>query len=119
MTNQKVTLPADVAQALESALDNWCGNKERLLSVHAMPSDWLGGLEPLNTLDMITLASALINGYEIEKTPEEKVSYYYKFLIAKKEDPRYYGDWKYNTGAVDAIKETLNLLDIKIEGVNA
>jgi hypothetical protein len=59
--------------------------------------------------------AALYIGWEIEQTPEEKVREYYERV-----KPGSYhcelqpGDYK-----ISAIKHTLNLLGIKIEGVNA
>lgn len=47
-------------------------------------------------------------GYEIEKTPEEKVAAYYEELREEFEGE-----------AMAAVASTLNLLGIKIEGVNA
>jgi len=52
----------------------------------------------------LLLAQTLIIGYEVEQTPEENVTEYYK-----------------NGGHIERIvvRETLNRLGIKIEGVNA
>ncbi|MCY8291565.1 hypothetical protein MOD67_13850 [Bacillus licheniformis] len=41
---------------------------------------WADMFSCLNELDLATLAAALINGYEVEKTPEEKVREYFKEL---------------------------------------
>jgi len=76
--------------------------------------------EVLNDLSLVALAAALINGYEIEKSPEQKVREYYGFnhdehhkvLTAS---PR----GQYTSGVADGIRKTLDLLGIKIEGVNA
>ncbi|MED1742030.1 hypothetical protein P4U97_21470 [Bacillus swezeyi] len=73
----------------------------------------------LYDLDLLTLAAALINGYEVEKTPEEKLRQWF-------EEEREIGDEYYNRGeehrsqeVVQTIIDTLNILGIKIEGVNA
>lgn len=59
------------------------------------------------------LMSALINGYEVEKSPEEKVrAYYNEFSV----DKRHLTGSQYAVGY--AILNTLNILGIKIEGVN-
>ncbi|NUJ16264.1 DUF1642 domain-containing protein [Bacillus glycinifermentans] len=63
-----------------------------------------------NELDLFDLGftdflAALINGYEVEKTPEDKVREYFVNL-SESCDRR-------------AVISTLNLLGIKIEGVNA
>ncbi|WKT37422.1 hypothetical protein [Bacillus amyloliquefaciens] len=77
----------------------------------------LGG--KLAKLDLLTLAAALVNGYEAEATPEEKVREYYEKLWADYCD----SDDGLNEIACEsarhAVKETLNLLGIKVEGVNA
>lgn len=56
------------------------------------------------------LMQALVNGYEVEKTPEEMVREFYESL---------------NTSEVwepkkrDGVEQTLNILGIKIGGINA
>ncbi|WP_144482242.1 hypothetical protein [Bacillus pumilus] len=73
----------------------------------------------LNDLSRVSLAAALINGYEISKSPEEKVREYYKANYAKHEKSKPYSDDDYYTTGVSAgISRTLDLLGIKIEGVN-
>lgn len=70
----KPTITKEQAKAIESCAMN-CGDtyKERLIRGHADDSgDWSGEYAPLNDLDIMTLAAALVNGYEVEKTPEEK-----------------------------------------------
>ncbi|WP_226570338.1 DUF1642 domain-containing protein [Bacillus stratosphericus] len=71
-------------------------------------------------LDLLNFAAALINGYEIEKTPEEKVREYYAFNHDERckvltASPR----GQYTSGVADGIRKTLDLLGVKIEGVNA
>ncbi|MED0863782.1 hypothetical protein [Bacillus safensis] len=74
----------------------------------------------LNDLSRVSLAAALINGYEIEKSREQKVREYYKANYAKHERSKPYSDDDYyTTGVLTGISRTLDLLDIKIEGVNA
>ncbi|MGG1419095.1 hypothetical protein ABE220_09490 [Bacillus subtilis] len=46
--------------------------KSDVLEYHAT-GEWLEHCYSLNDLDNLTLAAALVNGYEVEKTPEEKV----------------------------------------------
>lgn len=74
----------------------------------------------LNKLSLVSLAAALINGYEIVMTPEEKVRAYYKANYAKHEKSKpFSGEDHYTTGVSQGIKRTLEHLGIKIEGVNA
>lgn len=71
-------------------------------------------------LSPIELADALINGYEVEKSPEQKVRDYYESNYAKHEKSKpFSGEDHYTTGVSQGIKRTLEHLGIKIEGVNA
>ncbi|MCD2370908.1 hypothetical protein LQ247_20050 [Bacillus sp. BS3(2021)] len=79
---------------------------------------WAGMFSCLNDLDLMTLAAALINGYEVEKTPEESVREFYDSFEC---GPRMYpAEMSFrNEEYRRIIKCTLNRLGIKIEGVNA
>jgi Protein of unknown function (DUF1642) len=67
--------------------------------------------------DEISLMSALVNGYEIKKPSEEKLREYYNYhtLDGDLENTFSHG---YNVGVQSGIEEALNILGIKIEGVN-
>lgn len=56
-----------------------------------------------------TFLKALVNGYEVEETPEDKVRYYYMKQSR-------IGDLIDSTDY--AIRHVLDLLGIKIEGIN-
>ncbi|EDW22610.1 hypothetical protein FO510_05305 [Bacillus pumilus] len=74
----------------------------------------------LNDLSRVSLAAALINGYEVTKSPEQKVRDYYEANYAKHERSKPFSDDDYYTAGVsNGIKQTLDHLGIKIEGVNA
>ncbi|MCY8472388.1 hypothetical protein [Bacillus halotolerans] len=78
--------------------------------------------QPIASMDIVTLAAALVNGYEVEKTPEEKVREYFEDVKNRREKRRDAGlfeSFRYNDGKVDGIRNTLDYLGIKIEGVNA
>jgi hypothetical protein len=68
------------------------------------------------------LAVALVNGYEVEQTPEDKVRERYSRAVA---DMRFHrekcqiGMEKYFDGYTSGIFDCLDDLNIKIEGVNA
>lgn len=82
-------------------------------------SDDTPEFQPIASMDLMTLAAALVNGYEVEKTPEEKLREYYESLwsdYCDSDDPFIEVACE---SARAAVKETLNLLGIKIEGVNA
>ncbi|WP_253294939.1 hypothetical protein [Bacillus atrophaeus] len=77
---------------------------------------------PLLDLGIITLAASLINGYEVEKTPEEKVREYFEGVRNSRDERYLAGDIegkRFHAGALVGICNTLGLLGIKIEGVNA
>ncbi|WP_077736238.1 DUF1642 domain-containing protein [Bacillus sonorensis] len=93
---------AEAIQFLRSGGNDW--TEDDILE-HHVANRWFNEYAPLNNLYTIVLAAALINGYEVEKTPEEKVREYFVDL-AESCDRR-------------AVISTLNLLGIKIEGVNA
>ena len=81
---------------------------------------WADMFSCLNDLDIMTIAAALINGYEVEKTPEEKVREYYAANYQRHEQsmPRSKDDF-YTSGVAEGVRNTLDCLGIKIEGVNA
>ncbi|AFJ62018.1 MULTISPECIES: hypothetical protein [Bacillati] len=76
----------------------------------------------LYNLDLLTLATALINGYESEPTPEEKLRDYYEHINRSRDERYVAGDIeakRHNAGVLTGIRNTLDLLGIEIEGVNA
>ncbi|MCR9040794.1 hypothetical protein QRX25_14975 [Bacillus sp. L381] len=93
--------------------------KSDVLEYHAT-GEWLEHCDSLNDLDILTLAAALVNGYEVEKTPEEKVREYY-YDLRRTEDrleERGESGSQFRQGW-QSVEETLRLLGIEIEGVNA
>ncbi|WP_332606816.1 hypothetical protein [Bacillus spizizenii] len=127
----KPTITKEQAEAIELCIEVYerqglkCGNEinAQMLIHHAKVCDgettpWFGRFECLNDLDIMTLAAALVNGYEIEKTPEEKVREFYDGF---KGDPQKYPAETHSRCKTSqrVIKCTLNLLGIEIKGVNA
>ncbi|MED0704897.1 hypothetical protein [Aneurinibacillus aneurinilyticus] len=113
----KVKLPKEVAQAIETlenaeittfgiicslAHERW-GHSEHVSDAHKVLRRFSFGNSGGNT-DIIL--KALVNGYELELTPEEKVY-------------EYYHEHTENSDEKVGVCRTLNLLGIKIEGVNA
>ncbi|ETB71311.1 hypothetical protein [Bacillus paralicheniformis] len=103
----------------------WGHGDDWILASHAdvlsgRPSTWGYSICELDKMDMLTLAAALINGYEVEKTPEEKVREYYAANYQRHEQsmPRSKDDF-YTSGVAEGVRNTLDSLGIKIEGVNA
>jgi len=101
MTNVKVTLPKEVAEAIERYRIRGASNKSIVSDVVNDFAD-----DSLISFDLDELLIALVNGYEVEKSPEEKVREYYE-------------GFSIGTTSRIAIKQTLNLLGIKIKEVNA
>ena len=85
------------------------GTKKELLTAKVHCCHFGDEYSGINTIDIMTLAAALINGYEVEKTPEEKVREYYES----------HGGSPSAEERKAAIRETLYKLGIKIEGVNS
>jgi hypothetical protein len=114
----RVTLPREVAEAIELAKKSKYSDDEILIraAAHGFVTP---ELMPLESVDIMTLAKALINGYEIEKSPEDKVREYYEGLIETKTDPLN-DPYTRELAAYEAsgVVKTLNLLDIKVPGVN-
>lgn len=114
-----VKVSKELADALKKALSYENGNEDGVLLYHSemIISDggfeWTNECEPLNDLSPLELAKILIEGWEVEKSPEEKVREIYNEYVDKM---RYA---PYETEEVcEIITEVLDALEIKIEGVN-
>ena len=103
----KIKVSKEVAEALNLAIKN-CG-KEHLFNIHSNKSNWADPANlPLNQLSNWKMAQILINGYEVEKTPHENLLELYE-------------DYKVNSddGIPELVVEkVLEILDIKIKGIN-
>ncbi|WP_168748460.1 hypothetical protein [Bacillus mojavensis] len=111
----KPTITKEQAAELEAMRTSFPGGDNYILM--AACDDVLGG--KLAKLDLLTLAAALVNGYEVEATPEERVREYY-YDLRRAEDrleERGESGSQFRQGW-QSVEETLNLLGIKIEGVN-
>lgn len=112
MTNAKVVVSKEVAGAIEHIVRS---NIPVSLTLNVHASNGLVGIyAPLQKLDIEELSKALLIGYEVGKSPEEKVREYYE------ETKRKYSSSDSIGAAVRVgVLDTLNLLGIKIGGVNA
>ncbi|MEZ3605418.1 hypothetical protein OB894_01300 [Bacillus subtilis] len=131
----KPTITKEQAEAIELCIEVYerqglkRGNEinAQMLIHHAKVCDgettpWFGRFECINDLDLLTLAAALVNGYEVEKTPEEKLREYFEETKRTRDGRHLAGDIegkRFHGGALVGICNTLELLGIKIEGVNA
>ncbi|TYS25139.1 hypothetical protein FZC71_00910 [Bacillus subtilis] len=118
----KPTITKEQAEAIEYWTNEYGSDtyKERLIKAHVDDSvRWGDMYAPLNDLDLLTLAAALVNGYEVEKTPEEKVREYFEGLHRDEYLTRSRDEAHGLECEITGVENTLNLLGIKIEGVNA
>ncbi|MCA1184790.1 hypothetical protein [Bacillus licheniformis] len=114
---KKPVITKEQAEALEAFLE--VGTKEELLTAKVHCCHFGDEYSGINTIDIMTLASALINGYEVEKTPEEKVREFYEKLCDGYDRAQFHEDKGKYLLMQRAVRETLNRLGMKIEGVNA
>lgn len=118
---QRITLPKDVAEAIESiksafngqaySIDViWSNAQNTPESDYGVIWRWITKEEGADGVPQYF--NALVNGYDVEQTPEEKVQEYYKNLRNSCEGSFY---WE----QANVVEITLDLLGIAIEGVNA
>jgi hypothetical protein len=128
MTMTQVTIPNDVADAIEHYRKRWFDNAK--LTEFTLSKDWAGSYPTaLRSIPFDTLMAALINGYEREQTAEQRA------LAATQRAHNtirleYLRCLSYcesevsavrirNCGERDGIKSTLDTLGVKITEVNA
>jgi hypothetical protein len=118
--SEKVLLPREVAEAIENVRKRLGLSDEVILYktyINGWEAEWT---EVLNANGdgnkAFLIAKALVNGYEIEETPEEKLRQYYsnvneEFNELLGSDSRLYG-------VLEGIENTLDILGIEIPGIN-
>lgn len=108
---EKMKVSEELGKALDFLIKSYERENDKILKYHSNLSyPWKGKtIEPLNKLSLEDMAKCLIIGYEVEKTPEEKLADLYIKLDKK---DRF--DYAYGRG-IDA---ALNILDIKVKGIN-
>lgn len=118
--SEKVLLPREVAEEIERFRKKGYGNFTIMRLAFEAYSDslairkWAFDSNGRGTPDL--LIKALVNGYEIEETPEEKLRQYYsnvneEFNELLGSDSRLYG-------VLEGIENTLDILGIEIPGIN-
>jgi hypothetical protein len=127
MTNVKPTLPREVANAIESLRNEGRDNYSIIRIIFGTPKSQLEtdiqsfAYEISDKKNVDLLMSALINGYEVEQSPEDKLREYYADIIDIQE--RYKGidttAWACCNEKLVSVRRTLNILGIKIDGINA
>lgn len=130
MKHEKVTLPREVAEAIEKARSKSWAEADLMditnfIDESYQPSD--GPYRPIGEYisdvyleeNLPKYMSALVNGYNVEKSPEEKLRNIFEEYRANYRSTE---DWErdnaYAEGVLFGIEETLELLDITIEGIN-
>lgn len=123
---EKIKVSREVAEAIHEGLQEF-GNAENLLREHSVILRdyivlWNGVYNCLNDVSVMELAEILVKDFEVEQTPEEKLREYYEELGVirdKSLEAKNYHLVGINASRRIGIKDTLNTLGIKIEGINA
>jgi hypothetical protein len=114
-----MTVSKEVAEALEKVKEDQKNNFARIVEYHVEESpEWSSELAPLNSLSLDSMIRALYIGYEVEKTPEEKIKElfdsYGPQLTGFRAGHHEPDDERVQMG----IKLTLDKLGMKVEGIN-
>lgn len=103
---EKVKLPRDVADTIEKLRGVNTSNQDILYKFAWDTENGYPELVSYAAYYFDTFISAIVNGYEVEETPEEKIWNFYHTKAACDMHPHH------------AIQHVLNILNIKIDGVN-
>lgn len=108
----KPTLTSEQSSALSRATNDY--GKEYVLRNHADNiTKWTAHLSALNDIDLLTLSAALINGWDVEKSPVDLLRDDYQRLV----------DLRYTDSNVDSwcrgVREALCATGQYVEGINA
>jgi DNA integrity scanning protein DisA with diadenylate cyclase activity len=126
MNANKITVPPSVASAIRHYVNLADTKTEAFTDILSLGYEAERSEIILRHFDhdYDELMEALICGYEVEKSPEEKVAEYYEYVKSERESLQGYSTLeirqqseKYRTTEL-AIKNTLDLLGVTIAGVN-
>ena len=111
--SDKVRLPKEVAEAIETlrSHDFKVTNHDILFIFAESHNNGYPALVKFSQSNFDTLIQALVNGYEVERTPEVIILEEYLSQLGNPD--------KWCVGFQEGIKFTLDVLDKKILGVNA
>lgn len=123
--SEKVKVGKEVADCIdwfrtENGVE-WENNVLLSLAQSELDGHTFPKIEPLLQYSTFEVAQMLINGYEVEKSPEEQLSAIYNDEKAKlyvtqiMQDPAKYANHK---SFMRGVETTLEVLGIKIEGIN-
>ncbi|ATH95309.1 hypothetical protein [Bacillus glycinifermentans] len=117
---KKPVITKEQAEAFEKLREQYTDEEIVIKYIESELDLFDSGCACLYDLGFTDFLAALINGYEVEKTPEEKVREYYAANYQRHEQsmPRSKDDF-YTSGVAEGVRNTLDCLGIKIEGVSA
>lgn len=113
---KKPVITKDQSDSIAAFLE--VGTKEELLTAKVHCCHFGDACSGINTIDIMTLAAALINGYEVEKTPEEKVREYYEKLCDGYDRAQFHEDKGKYLLMKRSVRRTLDALGVQIAGIN-
>ena len=131
MTKTKVVLPKDVAKAVEYLQEIGITNYGIVGYLERGAKLGSSGLQPYLTVinkwiseeavrpDI--LLTALVNGYEVEQTPEDRLRKYYEKVEVESFRANAKNQWRHEAelmGRLVGVRTTLRILGITIEGIN-
>lgn len=125
--SEKVKLPKKVANAMDALdLNNEAEKKWAFFNISTLEKE---NLEPYAVTiknyfhpHYLYLAAAIINGYEVELTPEEKIQEKFiewRRLVDEHGDASQIFEYDKHKHFLWAARTILDILEIKIEGVNS
>lgn len=120
---EKVTVPKEVAEAIEGLRDQGTtiSNIFRMVE-HGVFVEEVHPITKHFRNDLDELMRALVIGYQVEQTPEEKLREYYDNIKRLSEKAHAEADHDYESEMLSemlGIKTTVDILGISIEGINA
>lgn len=105
----KVVLTKDESDALKYAINEH--GKEGVIRAHTQDGDWTDACDPLNSISVLDLVNAVINGWEVENSPIDDLREKY---IEYSSTPSnvYCCAWR------DGVVYTLNAIGKVVKGIN-
>lgn len=110
--SEKVKLPFEIANSIENLRKSNISNEDIIYKFAWETDNGFPDLVAYAAYDFDALLLALVNGYEVEETPEDKLRHYYNELQHQMPN-------SHAAQSADTVIVVLNILGIKIEGVNA
>ncbi|ASB90497.1 hypothetical protein [Bacillus sonorensis] len=115
---KKPVITKEQAEAFEKLREQYTDEEIVIKYIESELDLFDSGCACLYDLGFTDFLAALINGYEVEKTPEEKVREYYEKLCDGYDRAQFYEDQGKYLLMKRAVRRTLGALGIKISGIN-